>query len=236
MTKEILKDEELSDSDIAELTKKIEKNIEEKKTETEEKKYSQSDLDYIISKLKSDIDSRTGNSQDALIDLLADDNNKSKYVRIARLNGKFVVGAENLNTDPYVNTIIYIKNEKNPHSEKGLDNIPFIKLRYDDGTSELYPYLSFLDRAQGVWAEIISQEDVDISETFGAVTVSELNEDGWGSKLSNRKILGKAKKIISTYTVREIKGGQEFTIKECDLVINKANAPVEELKKYIENK
>lgn len=228
--------EELNDAEIAEMQKKIETNIKEKKAESDEKKYSQKDLDYIVSKMRADADKRSGNAENDLIDLLADDNNKTKYVRIARLNNKFVVGAENLNTDKYIDTPIYILNEKNPKSESKLDYIPFIKLKYHDGTSEMYPYLSFLDRAQGVWAEILDTKEVDNSETFGAVDVAVVNEDGWGMGKSGQKILGKAKRVTTTYSVKEIKGGETLNIEECDLVLNKANAPVEELKKYIENK
>lgn len=228
--------EELSDVEIAEMQEQIKKNVGEKKASKEDKVYSQKDLDYIIEKMRKDIGKRSDNTESDLIDLLADDHNNTKYVRIARINGKFVVGAENINDDPYIDNPVYIRNEKNPRSESKLDYIPFIKLKYHDGTSEDYPYLSFLDRAQGVWAEIINQKDTDNSETFGAVEVNEVINDGWGMGKTGNKILGKAKKVISTYTVKEIKNGETFKIEECDLVLNKANAPVEELKKYIESK
>lgn len=232
------KDEtEYTDAEIAKLNEQITKTLDEKKEAKAEKKYSQADLDEIVSQLSEKFSAAKDTDGADIIDLLAPNFNQRRFVSVPRLDDKFVVGLEDLNTDSYSDTPVHIMNVENPNikSNGTLDHIPMAKFMFEDKSeSKLYPYLAFLDKSTWVWCEIIERKETDTSEIFGTVEVTDLAENEWSMKGTGQKILSKAKRTHTVFTVRDIKDGKVFDVDE--IVINKKIAPVETLKKFLEKK
>lgn len=226
---EPVEEDDDNDADILALKGQVEKKI-QSKASTEEKKWSDKDVDNIVKRLgKQFSDSRETEDED-YIDLLDPNAVKRKFVRLARLNNKFVVGLKDMNTDTYTDEPLFYVNIENP--KKAGDMIPWSTFLYDDGTEELYPYLSFMNRSVGVWAEVIREDKVDISEKFGVIEVKEVDaEDEWNMKKTGKKVLAKAQKYRITYIVKDTKGGKEMAVSQ--EVINKVEAPYADLRKFI---
>ncbi len=159
------------------------------------------------------------------------------FIRLGRLKNKageykFVVGLKNINTDPYVDQEITVQNIENPNKKGEL--IPWAEFIFEDGDSMLYPYLAFMNRTNGVWAEVIKREEEDVSEKFGTVDLRVPDESNeWSTQNTGKKVLAKAVKYKTTYICKEIKTGKE--LKVTDDVVNKAEAPYSDLKKYLED-
>ncbi len=226
--------EQDDDDELLALAGTVKKKIEEKNAgESEEKKYSERDLEKVLSNFQKKFSKTREEDDEDFIDLLDPDAVKRKFVRIARLNNKFVVGLKDMNTDSYSDQPVYITNVEHP-TKKG-EYIPWATFICDDGTEEFYPYLTFMNRGVGVWAEVTEEKKEDVSEKFGVIDVKAMDdEDEWNMKKTGRKVLAKALKYRTTFVCKEIKGGKTLEVTED--VINKVEAPYSELKKFIEQK
>lgn len=227
---EVILDED-NDEEILAMKKQVEEKLKEKNSSKET--YSAKEVDQIVKDLeKKFLKMKEGDDED-FIDLLDPEANKRKFVRLARLNNRFIVGLKDMNNDSYSDEPIYITNVENPNRKGEL--IPWSTFLYEDGSEELYPYLSFMNRANGIWAEVIEEKKTDVSETFGLIDVKTMDEENeWSMKSTGKKVLAKAVKYKTTYVCKEIKGGTVLEVSED--VINKVEAPYSDLKKFIENK
>lgn len=224
--------DEEDDAGVLALKGQVEEGLKNKKKgASDEKKFSERDFEEFAKRMQAQFSKGQENNDDDFVDILDPDAKKRKFVRVARLNGKFVVGLKNFNTDPYIDTPVYFTYIENP-LKKG-DLIPWATFVYSDGTEELYPYLSFMTRASGVWAEVIDEKPVDVSEKFGTVEVKVFDEEHeWNQKGTGKKVLAKALKYDVTYVVQEIKEGAKLEVSQD--VINKVEAPYPELQKFIQ--
>lgn len=227
--KEIIKDDIENDEEILELKNQVESKLKEKQKE-ENQTYTRKEVDAILKSFEEKfLKSRESDDED-FIDILDPTAHKRKFVRLPRLNNKFVVGMKNMNTDSYLDEPIYVTNVEHP--TKGGEYIPWATFIYEDGTEELYPYLSFMKRAVGVWGEVIEEKKEEKSETFGLVDVKTMEDDEWNMKTTGKKVISKALKYKTTYVCRDIIGNKILEFSED--VINKADAPYADLKKYLE--
>ncbi len=218
------------DEAILALKNQVEENLKNKK-ESDGKTYTQKEMDAKMLALEKRLSQKRDENEEDFIDLLDPNAVKRKFIRLARLNNKFVVGMKDMNTDTYTDQPMYFTNIENP-AKKG-DYIPWATFIYEDGTTELYPYLSFMNRAVGVWAEVIKEDKKDVSETFGVVDVKAIDESNeWDLKNTGRKVLAKALKYNTIYLCKEIKGGKDLEIEAS--VVNKVEAPWSDLKKFLE--
>lgn len=227
-------DEEIEDdTEILAMKEEVQKKIDAKKTD--ERTYTQKDMDDMANRLADKFSKNREDADEDFIDLLDPNAVKRKFIRIARLKNKedqykFVIALKDMNGDTYSDQPIYITNIKGPTEKDGM--IPWATLIFDDGTEELYPYLSFMKRSVGVWAEVIEEKKTDISEKFGLVDVKTLDKEDWDMKNSGKKVLAKALKYRVIYVVKEIKQGRVLEI-TAD-VVNKVEAPYSDLKKFLE--
>ncbi len=227
-------DDSGTDEEIAALAAQVQKNLDEKKSE--KPVYTQEQVDALFKKFENKMAKNSADDED-YIDLLDTGAEKPECIRVGRLKDatgeyKFVVGLKNINTDPYIDGEITVQSIENPN-KKG-DMIPWSEFIFEDGTTMLYPYLAFMNRANGVWAVVTRREEIDVSEKFGTVdlkTVDENNE--WNTKSTGRKVLAKAIKFKTIYHCKDIKTGKELSV--ADDVVNKVEVPYSELKKYFED-
>lgn len=230
-------EKEITEDEIAKLNEKITKTLDEKKEAKAEKKYSQADLDEIVNQLSQKFSATKDTDSEDVIDLLAPNFNQRRFVSVPRFDNKFVVGLEDMNNDEYSDKPVYIMNVENPtiKTTGTLDHIPMAKFMFEDKSeSKLYPYLQFLDKSQWYWCEILERHETDTSEVFGTVEVTELTENEWNMKGTGKKILSKAKRVHTVFTVRDIKDGKVFDVDE--IIINKRIAPVDDLKRFLDKK
>lgn len=225
------------DTEILKLADEVKAKIEGKgKGEGKgEKKYSDEDMENMARRLEKKFSGMREADDEDFIDLLDPNAVKRVFVRLARLKSKdgehkFIVALKNLNTDDYSDEPIYLTQIENP-AKKG-EMIPWATFIAEDGEEILYPYLSFMNRASGVWAEVLSEEKEDVSEKHGLVEAKILDEDEWKMRPTGKKILAKALKYRVTYVVKEIRGGK--TLKVSQDVINKVEAPYPDLRKFLE--
>lgn len=221
--------EDEDDEEILALKDQVKQKIKEKSND--EPTYSKKELDNIIKQLEKKFQQKQENQDEDFIDLLDPNAVKRKFVRLTRLNNKFVVGIKNMNEDTYVDIVVDTINVEHP-TRKG-ELIPWSTYIYEDGSEELYPVLSFQNRGVGVWAEVVEEKKKDISKTFGLVDVKTLDESNeWDLKSTGKKVLAKALQYRTTYVVKEIKGGRILEVSED--VINKSEASYADLKKFID--
>jgi hypothetical protein len=222
---------EEDDTEILALKDEVQKKIDEKSGEKES--YSKQEVADMFKKFEKKFAQRQESADEEFIDILNPDEKMGKFVRIARLNDKFVVGLKDMNKDSYSDEPVYVTNIEHP-TKKG-EFVPWATFIYDDGSEELYPYLSFMNRAVGVWGEVIDEKKTDVSETFGTVDVKSVDaENEWDLKKTGKKVLAKALKYRTLYVCKDIKKGTTLTVSED--VINKVEAPYSELKKFLEQK
>lgn len=217
-----------TDEELLSVRDQVQKKIEEKAGD--KKMYSEGDVAELLRKMEKKFSQNKESADEEFIDLLDPNAVKRKFVRLARMNNKFVIGLKDTNTDSYSDQPIYVSNVENP-LKKG-EYIPWTTLMYDDGTEELYPYLSFMNRSIGVWGEVIDEKKQDVSEKFGLIDVKVVDQDEWNMKDTGKKVLAKALKFRTVYVCKEIKGGKTLSVTED--VINKAEAPYSELRKFLE--
>lgn len=227
--------EEEDDTEILALADQVKDKIAKKNKDSEGKTYSQEDVDQMFARLEKKLNSKKDMEEEDFIDLLDPNAVKRKFIRVARLKNKdgehkFIVGLKNLNTDAYTDEPVYFTQIENP-MKKG-EMIPWATFIADDGSEILYPYLSFMSRATGVWAEVTGEEKEDVSEKHGTVEAKTLDEDEWKMNRTGKRILAKALKYKTTYVVKEIKGGKVLKISQD--VVNKVEAPYPELRKFLE--
>ncbi len=217
------------DSELLAMRDQVAKNLEDKKGP--KKTYSEDEMTEIVSRMSKKFAQKRESDDEEFIDLLDPNAVKRKMIRLARMNGKFVVALKNMNTDSYSDTPKYTENVENP-LKKG-EMIPWTTLIYDDGTEEFYPYLSFMNRATGSWGEVIEEKNQDISEKFGLIDVKVVDDnDEWNMKNTGKKVLAKALKFKTIYIVKDIKGGKMLEV--LSEVVNLADAPWSEAAKYLE--
>ncbi len=215
------------DSALLAMRDDIQKTIDEKGNQN--RTYTQKDMDEMAQRLALKFSKQGGDEED-YVDLLDPNAVKRKFIRVARLNNKFIVDLKNMNTDKYNDQPIYITNIPNP--QKTTEMIPWATFIYDDGTEELYPYLSFMKRATGVWAEVLDTDKKDISEKFGTVDMKEIDDKEWNMSSTGKRVLAKAMKYKVTYIVKDIKFGKDLRVSQ--EVTNKADAPYPELEQFIQ--
>lgn len=226
--------EESSDEEIAQLAEQVKAKLEEKKSE--QPLYTQEQVDNLFKKLEKKM-AKSSDDDDDYIDLLDSSSVKREFIRIARLKNekgeyKFVVGLKNINTDPYIDGEITVQNIENPLKKGEL--IPWSEFVFEDGTTMLYPYLAFMKNTNGIWAEVIRREEIDISEKFGVVDVKTIDESNeWDTKSTGKKVLAKAVKYKTIFHCKEIKTGKELAV--ADDVVNKAEVAYADLRKYLED-
>ncbi len=228
-------DDDEDDSEILALKGTVEAKIAAKKENGDDVKetYSRSEVNDLLKKFEQKWSKTREQDDEDFVDLLDPDAVKRKFVRLPRLNNKFVVSLKNINKDAYIDEPIYFVQVEHPQKKGQM--VPWATFIYDDGTEELYPYLSFMNRAAGVWGEVIEEKKEDISEKFGLVDVKSIDgEDEWNMKNTGKKVLAKALKYRTTYICKEIKTGRTLNFTED--VINKVEAPYSELKKFLEIK
>lgn len=226
---DVQNDEELeSDEDLLAVKDEIDGKIKAKSAPKDT--YTRKEVDALMKKLEKNFSEIRAKDDEGFIDLLDPGAVKRKFVRLARLNNKFVVGLKDINTDTYSDEPIYVTNIEHP-SKKG-EYVPWATFIYEDGTEETYPYLSFMNRATGVWGEVIEEKKEDKSRTFGLVDIKAVDEDEWDMKKTGKKVLAKALQYKVTYVVKEIKGGKTLEVSED--VINKVEAPYAELDSFLE--
>lgn len=235
MAKKITKEEkvdtkidDLNDEEIQEIQKTLKEKIEKKEGDT----YSKAEVNKILADFEKKIQSRQSDQDDNFIDLLDPNAKKRMFVRLARLNNKFIVGRKNMQSDSYSDEPIYVENVENP-KKKG-EFIPMTTFILEDGETLIYPYLSFMNRAVGVWAEVIEEKKEDTSESFGVINVMSTDEkkDDWDMKSTGKKVLAKALKHKTTYVCRDLKTNKTIEVEEA--VVNKVDAPYSTLAKYLE--
>lgn len=224
--------EDEDDEEILAMRDQVQGKIDAKAAgSSDEKKFSEKDFERFAERMEKKFSQNRESEDEDFIDLLDPNAVKRKFVRIARLSSKFIVGLKNMNTDPYIDTPINTVNVEHP-TKKG-EYVPWSTYIYEDGSEELYPVLSFMGRAGGVWAEVIDEKKEDISEKFGLVDVKEVDgSDEWNMKSTGKKVLAKALKYRTIFVVKEIKTGK--TLEVAEDVINKVEAPYSELKKFLE--
>lgn len=224
--------EEESDEELLALKDKVAEKIKEKGDQNKET-YSRKDVEEMFKKFEKKLAQRQEINDEEFIDILNPDAVKRKFVRLPRLNNKFVVALKDMNADSYSDQPVYVTNIEHP-TKKG-EYIPWATFIYDDGTEELYPYLSFMNRAVGVWGEVIEEKKTDVSETFGLVDVKSIDDTNeWDQKKTGKKVLAKALKYRTIYVCKDIKNGT--TIEVTEDVINKVEAPYADLKKFLDEK
>lgn len=229
--------DDLSDDEIASMADQIKKKMEEKKGEviTMTKEELDARDNALIKRLEKKFAQKQDADDEEYIDLLDPTAHKREFVRLGRLRDdkgeyKFVVGLKDINNDPYVDQKITVQNIENPQ-KKG-EMIPWSEFVFEDGTSKLYPYLAFMNRTNGVWAEVIERKEKDVSEKFGSVEVKIVSEENeWDMKNTGKRVLAKASKVETTFVCKDIKTGKILEVAED--VVNKADAPYADLKKYL---
>lgn len=227
-----------NDEELLATRDEVKKKIEAKSKNKEEKTYSSKEVDEMMKKLEKKFSGMRETDDEDFVDLLDQNAKKRKFIRLARLNNKFVIGMKDMNTDSYSDEPIYVTNVENP--KKAGEYIPWATFIYDEidpetgeNKTELYPYLAFMNKAVGVWGEVLSEEKVDVSKKFGVIDVKEVDEENeWNLKRSGKKVLAKALQFRTTYIVKDIKHGKDLRISED--VVNKVEAPYSELKKFID--
>ncbi len=240
------KTEDEDDAEIIAMKDQVAKKIEEKSGP--KKMYSEEEMNEIVNRMSKKFSKSQDSSDEEFIDLLDPNAVKRKFVRIPRLNNKFVIGMKDMNKDSYSDQPIYVTNVEHP-TKKG-EFVPWATFIYDEmeevpdplnpgktiskNKEELYPYLSFMNRAVGVWGEVIDEKKVDISEKFGLIDVKVIDsEDEWNMKSTGKKVLAKALKYRTVYVVKDTKGGKTLNVSED--VVNVAEAPYSELRKFLED-
>ncbi len=224
-------DEDEDDAELLAFKDQVKKKLEDKKSD-DDIAYSKKDVDRMMKEMEKKFSQKKDIDEEDFIDLLDPNAVKRKFVRLSRLNNKFIVGLKNLNEDSYNDEPIYLKNVEHP-TKKG-EYVPWAMFIYEDGSEELYPYLSFMNRGRGVWAEVVDEKKEDVSKTFGLIDVKTVEDDEWNMKNTGKKILAKALQFKTTYICKEIKTGKTMAVSED--VINKVEAPYLELRKFLENK
>lgn len=125
-------------------------------------------------------------------------------LRMSRINGKFVIGLKNLNTDQYFpDRVIYSQDIFNEQTKQFIPHVTLI-LSGDDG-KELEEKLTIpLETALKISNKVVcyfERKNVDASERYGQIEVQEMQPDQYGMKGTGNFIQGKSKILKETFII-----------------------------------
>lgn len=140
-----------------------------------------------------------------------DEGPREHTVRMARLQGKFVLGMKNLNNDPYFpNRIILSRDIFNEQSRANVPHSTFILKSETSGepNEELtLPIETAFKIATKVVCKLKERKYKDVSEKYGQIEVQEIGPDQYSQKGTGNYVTGKAVIKIESYVV-ELPSGE----------------------------
>lgn len=125
--------------------------------QTAERTYSASEVQAMLQQVMKDKGTTTPIKKDP----------NRKELRLSRLEGKFVVDFKNRNNDPYVNKVIHAYNKWDPEQRQ---NIAWIEVIFDDGSSKEVPLLYLASQASPIVCKILEERKTDTSYSVGETT------------------------------------------------------------------
>ncbi len=136
-----------------------------------------------------------------------DDGPKKHTVRMARINGKFILGMKNMNKDPYFpDRVTYSQDIFNEQTKQFVPHVTLI-LEEDETKPGVentltIPLETAFKISNKVDCPLEERKQVDASENFGMVEVQEMQPDQYGMKGTGNFVKAKAKIVKETYVVK----------------------------------